>query len=85
MRRTVILSLAFTLALGAHAAAQTCVGMPAFSSGHMQVAGGGQFADGTSSFGGTFGYGTPKSLYGKAGIGTHLVRRARRLVVRLQR
>jgi len=70
MRRTVILSLAFTLALGAHAAAQTCVGMPAFSSGHMQVAGGGQFADGTSSFGGTFGYGTPKSLYGKAGIGT---------------
>jgi hypothetical protein len=70
MRRTVILSLAFTLALGAHAAAQTCVGMPAFSSGHMQVAGGGQFANGTSSFGGTFGYGTPKSLYGKAGIGT---------------
>ena len=70
MRRTVILSLAFTLALGAHAAAQTCVGMPAFSSGHMQVAGGGQFADGSSSFGGTFGYGTPKSFYGKAGIGT---------------
>jgi hypothetical protein len=70
MRRTVILSLALTLALGAHAAAQTCSGMPAFSSGHMQVAGGGQFADGTSSFGGTFGYGTPKSFYGKAGIGS---------------
>jgi hypothetical protein len=70
MRRTVILSLAFTLAMGAHAAAQTCGGMPAFSSGHMQVAGGGQFADGSSSFGGTFGYGTPKSFYGKAGIGS---------------
>jgi hypothetical protein len=70
MRRTFILTLAFTFALGAHAVAQTCVGMPAFSSGHMQIAGGGQFADGSSSFGGTFGYGTPKSLYGKAGIGT---------------
>ena len=31
---------------------------------------GGSFADGTSSFGGTFGYGTPKSFYGKAGLGT---------------
>lgn len=44
--------------------------MPSFSGGKMQVAGGGQFADGASSFGGTFGYGTPKGLYGKAGIGT---------------
>ncbi len=36
----------------------------------MQVAGGGAFADGANSFGGTFGYGVPKGLYGKAGIGT---------------
>jgi hypothetical protein len=44
--------------------------MPAFSSGKMQLSGGGQFQDGANSFGGTFGYGTPKSFYGKAGIGT---------------
>ena len=70
MRRILILSLAFPLYLSTQAAAQTCAGMPAFSSGKMQIAGGGQFADGANSFGGTFGYGTPKSLYGKAGIGT---------------
>ena len=52
------------------AAAQTCTGMPSFSAGQMQVTAGGSFADGTSSFGGTFGYGLPKSLYGKAGLGT---------------
>jgi hypothetical protein len=71
MRRTLLLSLAlpFTM-LATTAAAQTCVGMPSFSSGRMQVAGGGTFADGASSFGGTFGYGTPKGLYGKAGVGT---------------
>jgi hypothetical protein len=70
MRRILLLSLAlpFTL-LTTRAAAQTCVGMPSFSSGQMQVAGGGTFTDGASSFGGTFGYGTPKGLYGKAGIG----------------
>ena len=70
MRRIFLLSLALPFTLTAQAAAQTCAGMPAFSSGHMQIAGGGQFADGANSFGGTFGYGTPKSLYGKAGIGT---------------
>jgi hypothetical protein len=70
MRRTLFLSLGLSFYFSAQAAAQTCVGMPAFSSGHMQIAGGGQFADGSSSFGGTFGYGTAKGLYGKAGIGT---------------
>ena len=70
MRRTFMLSLALPFYLTAQAAAQTCVGMPSFSSGQMQIAGGGQFADGVSSFGGTFGYGTPKALYGKAGVGT---------------
>jgi len=71
MRRTLLLSLVLPLTLLAtRAAAQTCVGMPSFSSGQMQIAGGGSFADGTNSFGGTFGYGTPKALYGKAGIGT---------------
>jgi hypothetical protein len=62
--------LALVLTLGTRAAAQTCAGMPSFSSGQMQVSGGGSFADGTSSFGGTFGYGVPKGLYGKAGVGT---------------
>jgi len=70
MRRTFMLSLALPFYLTAQAAAQTCVGMPSFSSGQMQIAGDGQFADGVSSFGSTFGYGTPKALYGKAGVGT---------------
>lgn len=71
MRRILFLSLAlpFTL-LTTKAAAQTCVGMPSFSSGQMQISGGGTFADGANSFGGTFGYGAPKGLYGKAGLGT---------------
>jgi hypothetical protein len=56
--------------LGGKAAAQTCVGMPSFSSGQMQVAASTTFADGANSFGGSFGYGVPKSFYGKAGIGT---------------
>ncbi len=55
---------------GSKAAAQTCVGMPSFSSGPMQVAAASTFADGVSSFGGTFGYGVANGLYGKAGIGT---------------
>ena len=70
MRRALLLSLALPLMLGGQAAAQACVGMPSFSSGRMQVGAGATFADGTSGFGGTFGYGSPKSFYGKAGIGS---------------
>jgi hypothetical protein len=70
MRRILILSLAFPLYLSTQAAAQTCAGMPAFSSGKMQLSGGAQFANGANSFGGNFAYGTPRSFYGKAGIGT---------------
>jgi hypothetical protein len=70
MRRILLLSLALPLLLGSKAAAQACTGMPSFSSGPMQITAGGSFADGTSSFGGTFGYGMPTGLYGKAGIGT---------------
>ena len=70
MRRIISLSLVLPFYLTAQAAAQTCVGMPSFTSGQMQMAAGGQFADGANSFGGTFGYGVPKGLYGKAGIGT---------------
>jgi hypothetical protein len=70
MQRALLLSLALPFMLGAQAAAQTCVGMPSFASGRMQVGAGASFADGTSSFGGSFGYGNPKSFYGKAGIGS---------------
>jgi hypothetical protein len=70
MRRALLLSLAIPFMLGSRAAAQTCVGMPSFSSGQMQVSAGGSFADGASSFGGAFGYGVPKSFYGKAGVGS---------------
>lgn len=70
MRRAFLLSLVLPLMLGGRAAAQTCVGMPSFTTGKMQVTAGGTFADGTSSFGGTFGYGVPKSFYGKAGLGS---------------
>jgi hypothetical protein len=70
MRRILLLSLALPLLLGSKAAAQACAGMPSFASGPMQITAGGSFADGASSFGGTFGYGRPAGLYGKAGIGT---------------
>src|SRR5215468_10322440 len=70
MRRTLLFSLALPLMFGSKAAAQTCVGMPSFASGKMQVAGGGTFTDGANGFAGTFGYGAPKGLYGKAGIGS---------------
>ncbi len=70
MRRILLLSLALPLLLGSKAAAQACTGMPSFASGPMQISAGGSFADGTSTFGGTFGYGQPAGLYGKAGIGT---------------
>ena len=70
MRRALLISLALPFMLGTRAAAQTCAGMPSFTSGRMQVAAGGSFADGANSLGGTFGYGVEKGLYGKAGIGT---------------
>jgi hypothetical protein len=70
MRRILTFSLVLPFYLAAQAAAQTCVGMPSFTSGQMQVSGGAQFGDGASRFGGTFGYGVPKNFYAKAGIGT---------------
>jgi hypothetical protein len=70
MRRILLLSLVLPFLLGSKAVAQACAGMPSFSSGPMQITAGGTFADGASSFGGTFGYGVPNGLYGKAAIGT---------------
>jgi hypothetical protein len=70
MRRILLLTLAVPFLLASKAAAQACAGMPSFTSGPMQIAAGGTFADGSSSLAGTFGYGVPKSFYGKAGIGS---------------
>jgi hypothetical protein len=70
MRRALLLTLALTLTLGSRAVAQTCTGMPSFAAGQMQATAGGSFTDGASSFGGTFGYGVPKSFYGKASLGS---------------
>lgn len=70
MRRFLLLSMALPLVFAAKASAQSCLGMPSFTSGQMQVAGGGTFTDGANSFGATFGYGVPNQLYGKAGIGS---------------
>ena len=70
MRRILLLATALSFYLSTQAKAQACAGMPSFSSGRMQVAGGGQFANGANTFDGTFGYGVPKGLYGKAEIGT---------------
>ena len=70
MRRLFLLSMAVPFVFAAEAAAQTCVGMPSFSAGQMQVAGAGTFSDGASSFGATFGYGVPRNFYGKVGIGS---------------
>ncbi|MGH7534928.1 MAG: hypothetical protein ACREMG_05025, partial [Gemmatimonadales bacterium] len=69
MRRTLLFSLALTLLLGSKAAAQACLGMPSFTSGPMQIAGGITFADGANGFGGSFGYGS-STMYGKVGVGT---------------
>ena len=57
MRRILLLSMALPLVFAAKASAQSCLGMPSFTSGQMQVAGGGTFTDGANSFGATFGYG----------------------------
>jgi hypothetical protein len=70
MRRIFLLSFTLPFLLGSKVAAQACLGMPSFASGPMQVAGGATFGDGATAFGGSFGYGAPTGLYGKAGVGT---------------
>jgi hypothetical protein len=70
MRRALLFSFLLSSFFSARASAQTCVGMPSFASGQMQVAGGGTFADGANGFAGTFGFGAPNDLYGKASVGT---------------
>lgn len=70
MRRTLVASLVLFAAVSAPAAAQTCLGLASHSAGQMQVAGNASFSDLTNAFGGTFGYGLPSGVFGKAGVAT---------------
>jgi len=70
MRRTLVASLALVAAVSAPAAAQTCLGLASHSAGQMQVTGNASFTDLANSFGGTFGYGLPSGVFGKAGVAT---------------
>ena len=70
MRRTLVASLALFVAVSAPAAAQTCLGLASHSAGPMQVTGNASFTDLANSVGGTFGYGLPSGVFGKAGVAT---------------
>jgi hypothetical protein len=50
-------------------AAQTCVGMPSFANGMVQVAGGGAFTEGANLYSGTLGLGAPAGPFAKVGLG----------------
>jgi hypothetical protein len=70
MRRTLVVSMALFAVVNAPAAAQTCLGLPSHSNGQMQVAGTANFTDLYNSYGGSFGYGQPAGVFGKATIAT---------------
>lgn len=70
MRRTLVASLVLVAAVSAPAAAQTCLGLASHSAGQMQVTGNASFTDLANTFGGTFGYGLPSGVFGKAGVAT---------------
>lgn len=70
MRRTLVASLALVAVINAPAAAQTCLGLASFSHGKMQVAGNGQFSDGSNRFGAGFNYGLPAGLFAGAQVST---------------
>jgi hypothetical protein len=70
MRRALLLSLLLPLLVSGRSVAQTCLGMPSFAHGRMQVAPGVSFAEGATSYGGSVGYGAPRSFYGAAGFAT---------------
>lgn len=70
MRRSLVVSLALLAVTNAPAAAQACLGLASFSNGNMQVAGNGQFTDGSNRFGAGFNYGLPASVFAGAQIST---------------
>jgi hypothetical protein len=70
MRRALLLSVLLPLLLSGRSVAQTCLGMPSFANGRMAVAPGVSFAEGSTSYGGSVGYGAPRSFYGAAGFST---------------
>jgi len=69
MRRTLVVSMALFAVVNAPAAAQTCLGLPSHANGQMQVGGAASFSDVYNSFGASFGYGQPGSVFGKATLG----------------
>ena len=68
MRRALVPFLLLALLVTGRSAAQTCLGMPSFANGRMQLAPGIAIADGATSYGGSVGYGAPASFYGAAGF-----------------
>jgi hypothetical protein len=70
MRRSLVVALALLAIVRAPAVAQTCMGMASYSTGPVQVAGHGSFADGANQFGATVGYGIARSVFGNVGIAT---------------
>lgn len=69
MRRALLLSVLLSLVVSGTSVAQTCLGMPSFTTGRFLVGAGGAFDDGSTSYVGTVGYGSPRSFFGTAGYG----------------
>jgi len=44
--------------------------MPSFARGPMQLSAGGSFTNGASTYGGSVGFGAPRSPYGTVGLTT---------------
>jgi hypothetical protein len=70
MRRSLVLSLAVLAIVRSPAVAQTCMGLASFSTAPMQVTGGAQISNLSTTFGATAGYGMPSSVYGNVGVAT---------------
>ena len=62
MRRALLLSVLLSLVVSGTSVAQTCLGMPSFTTGRFLVGAGGAFDDGSTSYVGTVGYGSPRSF-----------------------
>jgi hypothetical protein len=70
MRRTLVVALALVAVVNAPAVAQTCLGLPSYSTGQMQVSGYSSFSDVSNSFGAGIGYGQRGGVFGNAQLGT---------------
>ena len=68
MRRALLFSSVLLLLVSGKSVAQTCLGMPSFSSGRIGVSPGVSIADGTTGYGAGVAYGAPRSLFGTLGF-----------------